>query len=47
KWKAPAIDTLKINVDAGFMRDGNTFWDMLVRNCAGIVIYAAMKSKEV
>ncbi|PNY00529.1 hypothetical protein L195_g023863 [Trifolium pratense] len=47
KWKAPAVDTLKINIDAGFTRDGNTFWDMLVRDCAGSVIYAAMKTEEV
>ncbi|GAU39205.1 hypothetical protein TSUD_270490 [Trifolium subterraneum] len=47
KWKAPAVDDLKINVDVGLTRDENTFWDMLVRDCAGSVIYAAMKSEEV
>jgi uncharacterized protein YfaT (DUF1175 family) len=35
------------NVDVGFTCDGNTFWDMLVRDCAGSVLYAAMKSEEV
>lgn len=40
KWIPPPSGYVKINVDAGCFSDGTTGWGMVVRNAAGLVLFA-------
>ncbi|MCH92536.1 RNA-directed DNA polymerase (Reverse transcriptase) [Trifolium medium] len=47
KWSLPPIGLFKINVDAGCFKDGTTGWGLVVRNSAGLVLFAETKIDEV
>lgn len=46
KWRPPANDWIKINVDAGCFKDGATGWGVIVRNHKGEVLLAASKKEN-